>query len=139
MHYSKETMQDHGSHKYLSLIEFINECKECFSFLHTTNTLEKALSICKNGFIYMQFDKTTDYVCDVVTLAYMLNIRKHYGDYTIIIQISTQITSYIEISNKEYDVDGEEFYVLPPKYIKGFYNRNTHEIIANPLFSTKIT
>jgi len=134
MQYSKDTMLENGPHKYLSLIEFINECTECFSFLHTTNSLEKALSICKNGFIYVQFDKTADYVCDVVTLAYMLNIRKHYGDYTIIIQIDAHIKNYLEISNREYDVDGEEFYVLPPQYIKGFYNRNTHEIIPNPLF-----
>jgi hypothetical protein len=122
------------AHKYQNLINFISDCDACFSFLHTTNSLEKAMSICKNGFVFSQFDKTTDYVCDIVSLTYMLNIRKHYGDFTIILQLSNQIKSYTEISIKEYDVEGEEVFILPPRYVKGFYNRNTREIFLNPLY-----
>lgn len=122
-------------HKYQELIDFIMDCNNCTSYLHTTGSLENAQSICSNGFVYNQFDKTTDYVCDMVTLAHNLNLRKHYGDYTIIIQINRKITSYNSISAREYDVEGEEVYVLPPRYIKGFYNRHTHEIFLNPLFA----
>jgi hypothetical protein len=125
---------DKLTHKYLTLLEFISNCDQNFCFLHTTNSLEKAESICHNGFVYSQFDKTTDYVCDIITLAYMLNIRKHYGDFTIVIQIDHSITNYAEISIKEYDVEGEEIFILPPQYIKGYYNRTNHEIIPNPLF-----
>jgi hypothetical protein len=127
-------MSEITTHKYQSLVDFICEADGCFSFLHTTNTIEKALSICKNGFVYSHFDKTTDYVCDIVTLSYMLNIRKHYGDFTIIIELDSQLKSYQEISIKEFDGDGEEIFILPPEYIKGFYNRLTNEIVENPLF-----
>ena len=119
---------------YQNLIDFICAENGYLSFLHTTNTMEKALSICKNGFVFMQFNKTSDYVCDLITLAYMLNIRKHYGDFTVIIQISNLITDYEEISIKEIDGEGEEVFILPPQYIKGYFNRITNEIFANPLF-----
>jgi hypothetical protein len=120
--------------KYQNLVDFIGEAKGYFSFLHTTNTVEKAKSICENGFQFKQFDKTSDYICDIVTLAHNLNIRKHYGDLTIIIQISNRISNYEAISEKEYDETGEELFILPPQFIKGYYHRITNEIFANPLF-----
>ena len=120
--------------KIKELSDFICEETGYFRFLHTTNSIERARSICENGFRFKDFNKTSDYVCDPITLAYMLNIRKHYGDFTVIIQINKNITSYVEISEKEYDDEGDEVYVLPPQYIKGFYNRRTDEIYANPFF-----
>jgi hypothetical protein len=120
--------------KYQNLVDFICEDPGYFSFLHTTDTIEKAKSICENGFRFKKFDKTSDYVCDAVTLTYMLNIRKHYGDFTVILQISKDTPHYEKISEMEYDDEGEEVFVLPPQYIKGYYNRITNEIVANSLF-----
>lgn len=120
--------------RYQDLVDFICDSKGYFNFLHTTDTFEKALSICENGFMFKKFDKTSVFVCDSISLAYMLNIRKHYGDYTVIIQISTHISNYESISNMEYDEDGEEVFTLPPQYIKGYFNRVTSEIFANPFF-----
>ena len=120
---------------YQELVDFICEKQGYFTFLHTTNSIEKALSICKNGFRFQKFDKTSDFVCDSVTVAFMLSIRKQYGDFTVIIQISTHITHYESISKKEYDEEGEELFILPPQYIKGHYNRITNEIFQNPLFN----
>ena len=120
--------------RYQNLIDFIDDGNESLSFLHTTNTVEKAWSICKNGFRFKNFNKTADYVCDAVTLTYMLNIRKHYGDFTVIIQINKNITQYEAISAMKFDDEGEEKFVLPPQYVKGYYNRITNEIVSNPLF-----
>lgn len=119
---------------YQELVDFICDEAGYFSFLHTTDTVEKARSICKSGFRFKKFDKTSDYVCDAITLAYMLSIRKHYGDFTVIIQINKNIAYYEEISEMEYDDEGDEVFILPPKYIKGIYNRITNEIFTNPLF-----
>jgi hypothetical protein len=127
-------MSEATSIAYKQLIAFICEEAGYFSFLHTTNTVEKARSICNSGFQFKKFDKTSDYVCDAVSLAYMLNIRKHYGDFTVIIQINKNISHYEEISQMEYDDEDEEVFILPPQYVKGFYNRITNEIYANPLF-----
>jgi hypothetical protein len=119
---------------YRELINFICEANEYSNFLHTTNIVEKAKSICENGFQFKNFNKTTDYVCDRDSLAYLLNMRKAYGNFTVIIQISNKITNCEAICEKEYDEEGEEVFILPPKYIKGYYDRITNEIFANPLF-----
>lgn len=120
--------------QYQELVDFICEKGGYFSFLHTTNTVEKARSICDNGFQFKKFDKTSDFVCDSVTVAFMLNIRKHYGNFTIIIQIGTHITHYESICDVEIDDEGEDVFILPPHYIKGYFNRVTNEIDANPHF-----
>jgi hypothetical protein len=120
--------------KYDHLVDFICDTPGFFNYLHTTNSIENAALICEQGLRFDTFEKTTDYVCDRDSLAYMINIRKHYGDYTVIIQISKHINNYEAISRKIYDEEDELVYILPPKYIKGYYNRITHELIANPLF-----
>ena len=127
-------MSEIAESKYQNLVDFICGESGYFNFLHTTRTEENALSICLNGFRFKKFDKTSDYVCDAISLAYMLYIRKHYGDFTVIIQINKNITHYEAMSEKELDDEGEERFVLPPQYIKGYYNRITNEIIANTLF-----
>lgn len=116
------------------LVDFICEGSGYFSFLHTTNTVEKARSICESGFKFKKFDKTSDFVCDNVTVAFMLNIRKQYGDFTVIIQIRSYITHYEPICKMEIDDECEEVFILPPQYIKGYYNRVTKEIYENPFF-----
>lgn len=34
----------------------------------------------------------------------------------------------------EYDDEDEEVFILPPQYIKGYFDRTTNEIFTNPLF-----
>jgi len=120
--------------KYQSLIDFIGESKGYSIYLHTTDTVENAKSICENGLEFKDFDKTTDSINSVDALVYNLNIRRDYGNFTVIIQISGNISNYETISRKGYDKNNEEIFILPPQYIKGYFDRTTYKIFANPLF-----
>jgi len=123
--------------KYYNLIEFIGENIGYLNFLHTTNSEENAKLICQTGLRYENFKKTTDFVNNVDGLVYMLDIRKQYGNFTVIIQINRNIpNNYESISKKitNKDEDGEKIFILSPQYIKGYYNRITKEIFANPSF-----
>jgi len=120
--------------EYQNLIQFIGESSGYYIYLHTTNSTENAVSICQNGFRYIEFDKTTDYVNNVDGLIYMLGIRKPYGNFTIIMQISASIKDYDMISTKGVDEEGEEIFILPPQYIKGYYDRTTKKVYPNSLF-----
>jgi hypothetical protein len=134
-----QTKQHQG--EYQNLIEFIGESQEYSTYLHTTNSETNAKSICNNGLRYEVFQKTTDRISHVDGLIYMLMIREPYGNFTIIIQINASIHDYESISKKVIDVDipiehsdNNEIFILPPQYIKGYYNRTTREIFENPLF-----
>lgn len=118
--------------RYKNLIEFIDQSKHHITYLHTTPSEETARIICGEGFIFEEFGNTTDEVNDEVTLAYKLLIRKQYGKFTIIIQINENVKDryYEEISTPNDD----DTFTLPPRYIRGYYNRETREIIKNPLF-----
>ena len=118
--------------RYKNLIDFIKKPGHHLTYLRTTDSIENAIVICKQGLIFEDFRNTTDYVPDVVSLIYMLLIRKQYGNYTVIIQINEDIKdrTYEEISGP----NGEEGFILPPEYIRGYYNRKTEEIFENPLF-----
>lgn len=127
--------------QYDNLVHFIGESNGqltyltgYLTYLHTTDKVETCESICRNGFVFEIFEKTTDYVHDIASLRYMLSIRRHYGDYTIVIQISKEITDYESISRKTIDDNGSELFILPPHYIKGYYNRISSGIVHNPLF-----
>jgi hypothetical protein len=120
--------------EYQNLINFIGESKGYSNYLHTTQTVENAKSICETGLRFEIFQKTVDYVLTVIGLIYMLSIRKAYGNYTIIIQIRSSIKDVESISKKTQNEYGDEIFVLPPQYIKGYYNRTTKELFTNPLF-----
>ena len=120
--------------KFKNLIEFIGESQGYNNFLHTTKTEENAKSICQNGFRFEIFHKTVDFINNVDGLIYMLSIRQPYGNFTIIIQINNSIRDYESISQKTIDEEGNEIFIFPPQYIKGYYNRLTREIFPNPLF-----
>lgn len=119
---------------YLNLINFIGESKGYSNYLHTTQTEENAKSICETGLRFEIFQKTVDYVYNIVGLIYMLSIREPYGNFTVIIQIKGNIKNVESISKKGHNENGDEIFVLPPQYIKGYYDRTTKEIFANPLF-----
>jgi len=120
--------------RYKNLIEFIGKPSYYgyLTYLHTTNSVDNANSICKNGLKFEEFRSTTDEVNDEISLIYKLLIRKQYGNFTIIIQINENIRdmSYESISQPS----DEETFILPPQYIRGYYNRETKEIVENPLF-----
>ena len=127
-------INNNGQEQYQNLINFIGIAENYFTYLHTTDSENNAKSICQNGFRFETFSKTVDYITDVVGLVYMLNIRKPYGNYTIIIQVNSTIENYESISEKSYDEDENEVFILPPQYIKGYYNRTTNVIVPNSLF-----
>ena len=120
--------------RYKNLIDFIGKPSYYgyLTYLHTTNSVDNANSICKNGLKFEEFRSTTDEVNDEISLIYKLLIRKQYGNFTIIIQINENIRdmSYESISQPS----DEETFILPPQYIRGYYNRETKEIVENPLF-----
>jgi hypothetical protein len=119
---------------YKNLIDFIGESTGYLNYLHTTNSEANAKSICDTGLRFEEFEKTTDYISNVTGLVYMLNIRAAYGNFTVIIQIKSSIKDMESISKKTTNEDGEEIFILPPQYIKGYYDRNTQKIFSNPLF-----
>ena len=120
--------------EYRNLIDFIGESLGYSNYLHTTSSETNAKSICNNGFRFEIFQKTTDYISNVDGLVYMLMIREPYGKFTVIIQIKSGIKDYESISEKTTNDEGDEMFILPPQYIKGYYNRTTKEIYSNPLF-----
>jgi hypothetical protein len=120
--------------EYQNLINFIGVSKGYSNYLHTTDTVENAQSICKTGLRFEIFQKTADYIFNVIGLIYMLGIRKDYGNYTVIIQIKGNIKDIESVSKRGHDENGDEIFVLPPQYIKGYYDRITKEIFVNPLF-----
>jgi len=115
------------------------------TYFHTT-TSDRAKSILKNGFRFQLSGKSTDYVFDQNSIAYWINARKQYGDAVVIIQIEDTVRRIEEISkiekakNKEYWAENSEFlgndfnYILKPRYIKGFYDKETHKLTLNKLF-----
>jgi hypothetical protein len=131
---NKQLLVNVISEKCQNLIDFVGEFKGYSIYLHTTDTVEKAKSICENGLRFLQFEKTTDSINNIVALIYMANIREPFGNFTVVIQISRHITDYEAISKKVYDEDEEEIFIFPPQYIKGYYDRTTYGIFANPLF-----
>lgn len=120
--------------QYQNLINFVGESEGYLTYLHTTNNEQIAKEICQKGFQYRTFEKTTDLVNNVDGLVYMLGIRNPYGNYTVIIEIKNTIQDYDAISKKSIDEEGEEVFILPPQYIKGYYNRTTRQSTPNPLF-----
>jgi len=134
--------KEEGKHK--ALIDFaINPGYS--TYFHTT-TSDRAKSILINGFRFQQSRKSTDYVFDSSSIAYWLNCRKQYGDSVVIIQIDAGVKRIEDISilektrNKAYWAENSEYlgndfnYILKPRYIKGFYNRETQIITPNKLF-----
>jgi hypothetical protein len=123
-----------NSEKHQDLVRFIGESIGYLTYLHTTDTIEKAKSICNTGLRFEIFQKTVDLVNNVDSLEYILMIRKPYGNFTVVIQISKSIKNYESISKESTDEEGNEIFVLPPQHIRGYYDRTTKEIFANPLF-----
>lgn len=121
-------------------------------FLHYTAEKENAIKILKNGLFYSYaFDKTaTPVKNNSVDLNYTHYVRKQFGEYIVVIVFSRKLyNKYIEIINQldayilrveevlcEHPVrknkDDELIYILSNKFIKGYCNYRTGEIVTNP-------
>ncbi len=124
-------------------------------FLHYTAQKETADKILKNGLVYTYaFDKTaTPIKNNSVDLNYIHYVRKQFGDYIIVIGFSKILyDKYIEMINDlnanvlrveeilcEQPIvkndDDELIYILSNKFIKGYCNYKTGEIISNPEYN----
>jgi len=123
-------------------------------YIHYTRERTVAESIVKNGFIFVDsFYKTALPVNqDRLDLLMKHNSRKSFGDYLMVICIGSSIAQRymaeidrsrvknISLENvltedpPEKNDNGDWTYVLPNKYVKGYINHQTGEIISNPAF-----
>lgn len=120
--------------RYPVLYKFITDSFGYNTFLHTTASAETAKAICNKGFNFQIFDKTTDYITHPDDIDYLIAMRKSYGNFIVVIQIRSNITSYESISTSGTNEDGEEIFILPPQYIKGYYDKSSGQLYVNPLF-----
>lgn len=140
----------------IKLYSVINENQNIVTFLHNTPTKQNADNILENGFKFQgHLDYTSDIISskDIIGLKYFSQIRKHYGNYTIIIQISKKIiTEYTErLKNTEYHFsealtakppsktcDDEFTYCLSPNFIKGYLNIKNADFVLNQKFNPSL-
>ena len=124
-------------------------------FIHYTRMKEDAENILKTGFIFADsFYKTAQPVTsDRLDILIKHNTRKSFGDYLIVLSISDKLfhhyASILDKENlKEYSVEnlltetppfindnGDLTYQLSKRFVKGYINHQTGEIVANPEFN----
>jgi hypothetical protein len=134
--------------------EFVFENdKDQIIFLHYTFKKGSADNIIKTGFKFYDFDKTALKANNFPTeLNYNHNIRKQFGDYIVVICFSRELymrylkeidkTSKVHTKVEEvlcekpsYINDEQELvFTLHHKFVKGYFNYYTKEIVNNPDF-----
>ncbi len=118
-------------------------------YSHRTAKKEVADKIVSNGFIFNEsFQKTTDQIIDdIVHMRYWDALRKHYGEYVIVLGIAKKVfirvlgklkTKYEVqqalsqlIKEKNHYAENEYVYLLPKQYVKGYINRDTGDVVEN--------
>lgn len=133
------------------------EEKDSLIFLHYTYEKEVAEKIINTGFNFsVAFDKTTTSMYnDPIDINYNHLVRKPFGKFVIVICISKEIyhkysklvsksgNRYLKVeeilSEKPVSKNelSEDVYTLNRKFIKGFFNYTTGEIISNKEFNSK--
>ena len=128
--------------------------KEVNTYIHYTKEESVATKILKEGFKFVDsFYKTALPVSgDKLDITVKHNSRKYYGDYLIVISISTDIVNHYSQQLEEAGIKNCSFeniltetprvktenadleYLLPNKFIKGYVNHRTGEITKNPEF-----
>ncbi len=135
--------------------DFIFEnARELRIFMHYTLEQKDALNIIQDGFRFADsFYKTALHVTeDKLDLKIKHNSKKYYGNYTIIICISNDIVDYFSTELNKAGITGYTFeniltelpparndnsdivYQLSSRFIKGYINYRTGEIVKNPHF-----
>lgn len=122
-------------------------------FLHYTSEKEIASKIIEEGFEFLAFEKTTvPMINDTININYNHMLRKPFGKFAVVICIGKDIQKkYNKIINSQqktdrkaeeilcekepYQIDfNENIYTLHHKFVKGYVNYTTGEIIKNPDF-----
>jgi len=130
---------------------FILPAENQENYSHRTSSKEIADKIINNGFRFSNsFQKTTDEIIDdIVYIKYWDMLRKHYGEYIVVISFSKRVLELIRLNNnlkietqqalskiEIHDVKGEDdIYTLPAEYVKGYIQRANGEIKLNPNFN----
>lgn len=128
--------------------------KELKIFMHYTLQEADAKNILTDGFMFADsFYKTALHVTrDSLDLKIKHNSKKYYGDFLIIICISNDIVNFFSMELKKAGVTGHSYenilteeapfrndnsdmvYKLSSKFVKGYLNYRTGEIVRNPNF-----
>ncbi len=132
--------------------DFIRGSDELYTFLHNTHSAEMAQKIMEEGLLFENhLLNTSDHVSgtDLVELNYFRMIRKYYGDYTLVIQISSRLVEDFSRRLKEthyhfsealsktrppYSKEDTPLYLLPKQFIRGYYDHNRKSGVDNPAF-----
>lgn len=129
-------------HDFQDLLNFISDTdSKLITYLHTTKEEKTCQEIFEEGFQYEEFSNSTDETKpDMVELLYRLDIRKYYGNYIIIIQIPRSYPKpYDNLTTKKPFMGGDDgdqlIYTLPPRFVKGYYDKEKDIIIKNPTFN----
>jgi hypothetical protein len=128
--------------------------KELKIFIHYTLQEADAKNIIKDGFLFADsFYKTALHVTrDSLDLKIKHNSKKYYGDFLIVISISNDIVNFFSMEIKKAGITGYSYenvlteiapfrnensdivYQLSSKFVKGYLNYRTGEIVNNPGF-----
>ncbi len=141
-----------SSDNILNLSHFIGKDDKLSTYLHCLNSIELAEEIMKNGFNFENhLLNTTDLVSphDLVEVTYFMNIRKAYGNITLIIQINNMLiqslntkliqtrSHFSEALTKTAPRNGPNelfVYTLPEQFIMGYFNNIDSLGVINPNF-----
>ena len=141
-----------SSDNILDLSHFIGKNDKLMTYLHCLNSVELAEEIMKNGFNFENhLLNTTDLVSpdDLVEVTYFMNIRKAYGNITLIVQINNELIQSInaqlietrshfsEALTKTAPRNGPNelfVYTLPEQFIMGYFNNIESLGVKNPNF-----
>lgn len=142
------------------IVEFIfGTGKDSRTYIHYTMDDEVAKKIMNEGFRFVEsFYKTALPISnDKLDLMIKHNNKKYYGDFIILICISNEIVKYYssELENsgiKDYSFENvlteispeknensDNVFLLPSKFVKGYVNYRTGEIVQNPAFDPGFT
>jgi hypothetical protein len=138
------------------VIELIsNYVKELFVtsrvFIHLTNNKEIAEKIMAEGFMYSEsFYKSSEEISpNQIDLIYKLQIYKFYGNFVIIMCIPYNLFQNIDKEKlgksldqdilsdygiSEYYPDMNLGYKLPSRFVRGYIDLSTKQIVENPSF-----
>lgn len=128
--------------------------RELKIFMHYTLQEADAKNILSNGFMFADsFYKTALSVTrDSLDLKIKHNSKKYYGDFLIIICISNDIVNFFSMELKKAGITGHSYeniltevtpfrndnfdivYQLSSKFVKGYVNYRSGEIVKNPRF-----
>ncbi|MFN8256639.1 MAG: Imm53 family immunity protein [Bacteroidales bacterium] len=139
----------------IEIQNFIFENKsELITFLHYTPSKEIANKIVETGFRFYDFDKSAHEAKSQITeLNYFHYLHKQFGDFIVVISFSKKLYfKYLDAINNSNSSAGrvEEIftetmpflnensdlvYTLSNRFIKGFFNYYTKEIVRNNAFN----